>query len=173
MRRRDERARLPLRKSLLGRLLTVSALVASCSVAATAWIAVQTTSGAIRQEQGQNLTADAKIYNTLLGYAATHPGWEGVDDTVRKLAQQSQRRIALTTQDRRPLFDSSVASPAPRPSRHSRRRPRRSSTRCPSTPRWCPTPPPPARTASIHGPSGRSCCPRRNVRRCGRPPPRV
>jgi len=110
MRRRDKRARLPLRKSLLGRLLTVSALVASCSVAATAWIAVQTTTGAIRQEQGQNLTADAKIYNTLLGYAATHPGWEGVDDTVRKLARQSQRRIALTTQDRRPLFDSASDS---------------------------------------------------------------
>jgi two-component system sensor histidine kinase BaeS len=110
MRRRDERARLPLRKSLLGRLLTVSALVASCSVAATAWLAVQTTSGAIRQEQGQNLTADAEIYNTLLGYAATHPGWEGVDDTVRKLARQSQRRIALTTQDRRPLFDSASDS---------------------------------------------------------------
>jgi two-component system sensor histidine kinase BaeS len=110
MRRRDERARLPLRKSLLGRLLTVSALVASCSVAATAWLAVQTTSGAIRQEQVQNLTADAKIYNTLLGYAATHPGWEGVDDTVRELARQSERRIALTTQDRRPLFDSSAGS---------------------------------------------------------------
>jgi two-component system sensor histidine kinase BaeS len=113
MRRRDQRARLPLRKSLLGRLLTVSALVASCSVAATAWIAVQTTSGAIRQEQGQNLTADAKIYNTLLGYAATHPGWEGVDGTVRKLARQSQRRIALTTQDRRPLFDSASAPGSP------------------------------------------------------------
>lgn len=110
MRRRDERARLPLRKSLLGRLLTVSALVASCSVAATAWLAVQTTSGAIRQEQGQNLSADAKIYNTLLGYAATHRGWEGVDDTVRELARQSQRRIALTTQDHRPLFDSSAGS---------------------------------------------------------------
>ncbi|MFI6275195.1 sensor histidine kinase [Streptomyces sp. NPDC050988] len=107
MRRRDERARLPLRKSLLGRLLTVSALVASCSVAATAWLAVQTTSGAIRQEQGQNLSADAEIYNTLLGYAATHPGWEGVDGTVRKLAGKSQRRIVLTTQDKRPLFDSS------------------------------------------------------------------
>lgn len=106
MRRRDERARLPLRKSLLGRLLTVSALVASCSVAATAWLAVQTTSGAIRQEQGQNLSADAEIYNTLLGYAATHPGWEGVDGTVRKLAGKSQRRIVLTTQDKRPLFDS-------------------------------------------------------------------
>ncbi|WP_419665512.1 HAMP domain-containing histidine kinase [Streptomyces phaeochromogenes] len=120
MRRRDERARLPLRKSLLGRLLTVSALVASCSVAATAWLAVQTTSGAIRQEQGQNLSADAEIYNTLLGYAATHPGWEGVDGTVRKLAGKSQRRIVLTTQDKRPLFDSSddsngTSSPAPLP----------------------------------------------------------
>ncbi|MFE1963370.1 sensor histidine kinase [Streptomyces sp. NPDC059479] len=100
------RLRLPLRKSLLGRLLTVSVLVASCSVAATAWLAVQTTSGAIRQQQGQNLSSDAKIYNTLLGYAATHPGWEGVDGTVRELARQSQRRIALTTQDRRLLFDS-------------------------------------------------------------------
>ncbi|SCF89290.1 HAMP domain-containing sensor histidine kinase [Streptomyces sp. MnatMP-M17] len=100
------RLRLPLRKSLLGRLLTVSVLVASCSVAATAWLAVQTTSGAIRQQQGQNLSSDAKIYNTLLGYAATHPGWEGVGGTVRELARQSQRRIALTTQDRRLLFDS-------------------------------------------------------------------
>jgi two-component system sensor histidine kinase BaeS len=108
MRRRDPRARPPLRKSLLGRLLTVSALVASCSVAATAWLAVQTTSGAIRQEQGQNLSADAEIYNVLMQYAATHPDWSGVDDTVRKLAQHSGRRIALTTEDRRTLFDSAA-----------------------------------------------------------------
>ncbi|WUH95252.1 HAMP domain-containing histidine kinase [Streptomyces sp. NBC_00433] len=110
MRRRDTRARvrLPLRRSLLGRLLTVSALVALCSVAATAWLAVQTTSGAIRQEESQSLSADANIYNVLLGYAATHPGWDGVGDTVLALARQSQRRIALTTQDRRPLFDSAA-----------------------------------------------------------------
>lgn len=115
MRRRDPRARPPLRKSLLGRLLTVSALVASCSVAATAWLAVQTTSGAIRQEQGQNLSADAEIYNVLMQYAATHPSWDGVDDTVRKLARRSGRRIALTTEDRRPLFDS-AADPSSDPS---------------------------------------------------------
>ncbi|MGW2178287.1 sensor histidine kinase [Streptomyces sp. NPDC001732] len=105
-RRGRQRARLPLRKSLFGRLLAVSALVAACSVAATAWIAVQTTSGAIKQEQGQNLTADARIYNTLLGYAATHPTWEGVEGTVRDLARRSGRRIALTTEQRRPLADS-------------------------------------------------------------------
>ncbi|WP_267246003.1 sensor histidine kinase [Streptomyces sp. PR69] len=100
--------RLPLRKSLLGRLLAVSALAAACSVAATAWLAAQTTSGAIRQEQGQNLADDARIYNTLLGYAATHPRWDGVETAVRELAQQSGRRIALTTQDRRTLADSAA-----------------------------------------------------------------
>ncbi len=84
----------------------MSALVASCSVAATAYLAVQTTSVAIRQEQGQNLGADAKIYNTLLGYAAGHPGWDGAGATVRELARQSGRRIVLTTEDRRPLLDS-------------------------------------------------------------------
>ncbi|MFF2188896.1 sensor histidine kinase [Streptomyces sp. NPDC058155] len=112
LRRNRERPRLPIRRSLLGRLLIVSALVASCSVAATAWLAVQTTSGAIRQEQGQDLSSDAEIYNTLLGYAASHPGWEGVEDTVRELARKSERRIALTTEDRRPLVDSAGASSA-------------------------------------------------------------
>ncbi|TFI29003.1 HAMP domain-containing sensor histidine kinase [Streptomyces sp. 4R-3d] len=119
-RRERGRARLPLRRSLLGRLLIVSVLVASCAVAATAWLAVQTTSGAIRQEQGQDLSSDAKIYNTLLGYAATHPRWEDVEDTARELARTSQRRIVLTTEDRRPLFDSAGASSvAPLPAQAS------------------------------------------------------
>ncbi|MFG3136815.1 sensor histidine kinase [Streptomyces sp. NPDC048211] len=103
---------MPLRRSLFARLLTVSALVAACSVAATAWIAVQTTSGAILQEQGQNLTADARIYHSLLGYAAAHPTWDGVGKTVRDLADQSGRRIALTTQQRAPLADSAAPEAA-------------------------------------------------------------
>ncbi|MFE6974967.1 ATP-binding protein [Streptomyces sp. NPDC057682] len=107
------RARLPWRRSLLVRLLAVSALVAACSVAATAWLAVQTTSGAILQEQGQNLAADARIYHSLLGYAAAHPTWDGVGDTVRELAEGSGRRIALTTQQREPLADSAAPDGAP------------------------------------------------------------
>ncbi|MBV7243130.1 HAMP domain-containing histidine kinase [Streptomyces sp. MW-W600-10] len=102
-----------MRRSLLGRLLAVSALVAACSVAATAWIAVQTTSGAIKQEQGQNLTADARIYDTLLEYAARNPTWDGVGATVRELARESGRRVALTTQSRQPLADSATAATAP------------------------------------------------------------
>ncbi|WP_055592562.1 sensor histidine kinase [Streptomyces hirsutus] len=96
----------PLRRSLLGRFLGVSALVATCSVAATAWLAVQTTSVAIRQEEGQNLADDTRIYSTLLGYAATHPDWDGVQPTVRELARESGRRITLTTPQRRPLAES-------------------------------------------------------------------
>jgi two-component system, OmpR family, sensor histidine kinase BaeS len=102
--------RLPLRRSLLGRLLAVSALVAVCSVAATAWLAARTTSGAIRQEQGRNLADDARIYQTLLGHAATHPQWNGVGATVHRLADRYDRRIALTTRAGRPIADS--AAPA-------------------------------------------------------------
>lgn len=107
---RPLRSRLPLRKSLLGRLLAVSALVAACSVAATAWLAVQTTSGAIRQEQGRALAADARIYQALLGYAAEHRTWDGVGRTVRDLAGDSGRRIVLTTEQRRPLADSAAGA---------------------------------------------------------------
>ncbi|AXU16613.1 HAMP domain-containing histidine kinase [Streptomyces clavuligerus] len=96
------------------RLLAVSALVAACSVVATAWLAVQTTSGAIREQQGRNLTDDTRIYNTLRGHAATHPRWDGVQRTVRELARTYDRRIALTTPDGRTVADS-AADPDPGP----------------------------------------------------------
>ncbi|MFD5555743.1 sensor histidine kinase [Streptomyces sp. NPDC127068] len=105
--------RLPLRKSLLGRFLAVSALVAACSVAATAWLAVQTTSGAIKKEQGQLLADDTRVYNTLLDYAATHPDWDDVQRTVDDLAQRTGRRITLTDGDRTPFADSSPQAVRP------------------------------------------------------------
>ncbi|QNE73427.1 HAMP domain-containing protein [Streptomyces finlayi] len=108
-----QRLRLPLRKSLLGRLLAVSALVAACSVAATAWLAVQTTSGAIEQEQGRNLAADTRILDSLLAYAAEHPTWDGVGATVDELAESADRRITLTTQSRETVADSAGSSPPP------------------------------------------------------------
>ncbi|MEU7113868.1 ATP-binding protein [Streptomyces sp. NPDC046182] len=121
MRRRDRgaRSRLPLRKSLLGRFLGVFALVAACSVAATAWLASQTTSGALKQEQGQALADDARIYDALLGYAATHPRWDGVDQEVEELASRFGRRVAVTTHDRGPLADSAGSSGPQLPTRPS------------------------------------------------------
>jgi two-component system sensor histidine kinase BaeS len=100
------RVRIPLRKRLLVRLLSASALIAVCSVAATAWLAVTTTTRALREEQGQVLADDMDILARLSGYAATHPDWKGVQATVRALSAQTGRRIALTTADRTLLADS-------------------------------------------------------------------
>ncbi|MER5384826.1 HAMP domain-containing sensor histidine kinase [Streptomyces sp. NPDC002688] len=99
---------LPLRKSLLVRLLITSVLIALCSVAATAWLAVQTTTRAIREEQGQVLAEDMDILRQLSGYAATHPDWSGVAATLRTLSHRTGRRIALTTGDRTPFADSAA-----------------------------------------------------------------
>ncbi|MFF0156301.1 sensor histidine kinase [Streptomyces sp. NPDC005263] len=97
---------IPLRKRLLVRLLIASGLVAVCSVAATAWLAVETTTRALREEQGQVLADDMDVLARLSGYAATHPDWSEVGPTVRELAARTGRRIALTTADRTPLADS-------------------------------------------------------------------
>ncbi|MEU0430902.1 HAMP domain-containing sensor histidine kinase [Streptomyces sp. NPDC006290] len=99
---------MPLRKSLLVRLLITSVLIALCSVAATAWLAVQTTTRAIQEEQGQVLAEDMDILRQLSGYAATHPDWSGVAGTLRTISRRTGRRIALTSGDRTPFADSAA-----------------------------------------------------------------
>jgi two-component system sensor histidine kinase BaeS len=96
----------PRRRSLLVRLLVVSVVVALCSVAATAWLAAQTTTVAIQKEQGQALADDTKIYDQLVGYAATHRDWTLAGAVVADLEKQTGRRIELATQDRRLLVGS-------------------------------------------------------------------
>ncbi|MCG0067008.1 HAMP domain-containing histidine kinase [Streptomyces tricolor] len=100
------RRRVPLRKRLVVRLLFVSAVIAVCSVAATAWLAVTTTTSALKEEQGQDLAADNRILAQLSGYAATHADWTDARRTVRQLAARTGRRIALTTADRTLVADS-------------------------------------------------------------------
>ncbi len=96
-------ARRRFRSSLLVRLLVVSVVVALCAIAATAWLAAKTTTVAITQQQGQALADDAKIYDTLIGYAATHNEWAGVGPVVAQLVKDTGRRIELSTQDRKPI----------------------------------------------------------------------
>ncbi|MEU4243324.1 HAMP domain-containing sensor histidine kinase [Actinoplanes sp. NPDC026619] len=100
-------------RSLLVRLLAALAVVSICSVAATAWLVVRTTTRALRQEQAQALTDDARVYDTLLGFAATHPSWSGGAPVVRTLAASTGHRVALTTRDGTVIADSgSGALPA-------------------------------------------------------------
>lgn len=98
--------------SLRVRLLAVSLAVAVCSITATAWLATTATTTAIQQQQGQLLSDDAGVYETLLGYAATHPAWSGVMPQLRMIAARTGRRIVLTTSARRLIAASSQPSAA-------------------------------------------------------------
>ncbi|WP_030906581.1 sensor histidine kinase [Streptomyces sp. NRRL F-5126] len=106
----ERRGGVPRRRRLLLKLLALSVLVSACSVAATAWLTAHVTSVAIRQTQGQTLTDDAHIYDTLLGYAATHHDWRGVAATVRRLARGTGHRITLTDQGRHTMVDSGAGA---------------------------------------------------------------
>lgn len=100
--------RVPLHRSLLIRLLAAATLIACCAVAATAWLAVRTTTSAVRQEQGQVLATDARIYDTLLAHAARHPHWRGVNQEVRALAEETGRHVTLVDRDRGTLLATSA-----------------------------------------------------------------
>lgn len=104
---------MPLRKSLLAQLMAISVLVVVCSIGATAWLAVQSTTRAIQHERGQVLADDASVYNQLVEYAAVHRDWAAVGPLVRDLAEWTGRRIVLTSKTRRPIADSAAATPPP------------------------------------------------------------
>lgn len=93
-------------------MLATSILVALGSIAATAWLAVQSTTRAIQQAQGQALSDDVKIYDALVGFAATHRSWAGVEATVQKLTADTGRQITLTSPERVPIVGA-VDSPGP------------------------------------------------------------
>ncbi|MBB4908751.1 sensor histidine kinase [Actinophytocola algeriensis] len=103
------------RHSLLTRLLAMSVVVAGCSVGASAWLAAQSTSGAINQEIGESLATDAEIYDLLLGHAATHRNWSGVRVLVDRVARETGRHITVTTPSRAPIADSGGAPESPLP----------------------------------------------------------
>lgn len=99
-------SRVPLRHSLVTRLLVTSVLIAIAAIASTAWLAASTATRAISQEQGRSLTEDKGVYDMLLGYAATHPDWSGVPALIQARAAKLNRRITLMTVDHAVLADS-------------------------------------------------------------------
>ncbi|MET0424836.1 MAG: HAMP domain-containing sensor histidine kinase [Actinoplanes sp.] len=100
------RRRVPLHRSLVGRLLATSVLMAMAAIAATAWLAAQSTTRAIRQEQGRSLADDKSIYDVLIGYAATHRDWTGAQPIVQAKAAEAGRRVTLMDEDRAIIADS-------------------------------------------------------------------
>jgi two-component system sensor histidine kinase BaeS len=103
--------RVPLRHSLVTRLLLTVTGVLIVAVGATAWLATQTATRAIRQEQGRSLADDKGLYEALVGYAATHPDWSAVGPLLHDQARELGRRITLTTAQRQVIADSATGPP--------------------------------------------------------------
>lgn len=99
---------LPWHRSLIIRLLATSILIAIAAIAATAWFTAKTTTRAIAQQQGRSLADDTLVYDTLIGFAATHSSWDGVSPTLADLSRRSGHRVTLLTRDRQPIADSSA-----------------------------------------------------------------
>ncbi|MFG1836907.1 sensor histidine kinase [Micromonospora sp. NPDC049175] len=110
--------RVPLRHSLVTRLLVASVVIALAAISATAWLAATTTTRAINHEQGGAVADDKAVYQALVGYAATHHDWSGAADLVHARAAELGRRITLTTDDHRVILDSQ-AGPSLRNTRPS------------------------------------------------------
>lgn len=99
------------RSSVLARLLLVCLVMTGCAVAATAWVSVSTATTAIHHEQDQRVVDSARIYTTLVRYAATHSRWQGVAPVVSSLAASNDYRVTLLSADRTVIADSSASGP--------------------------------------------------------------
>jgi two-component system sensor histidine kinase BaeS len=98
----------PLRRSLLLRLLAASAVIAMCAIGATAWLVMRGTTQAIQQQQVRAYANDTRLYDALVGYAATHTSWDGAQPFLDGLTAGTDRRITLTTPGRQVLAGTPV-----------------------------------------------------------------
>ncbi|MGC4880017.1 sensor histidine kinase [Micromonospora sp. DT43] len=105
------RGQVPLRHSLVTRLLVSSMVIALAAISATAWLAATTTTRAINYEQGGAVADQRAVYQALVGYAATHHDWSGAATMVQSRAAKLGRRITLTTDDHEIILDSQAGPP--------------------------------------------------------------
>ena len=98
--------RVPVRHSLITRLLATSILIAVAAITATAWLAASTATRAVSQEQGRALDDDKGVYDMLIAYAATHPDWSGAPALIDARAAELGRRITLMTEERSVIAES-------------------------------------------------------------------
>lgn len=108
------RTRGPRRIGLFVRLFSISAVIAVFSVVAATWTTVQATTVAEHQDRQQSLHDDAIVYDSLIGYAATHASWSGGGSLVRQLADRSGHRITVTDEKGQILLDSAGSATAPK-----------------------------------------------------------
>ncbi len=103
------------RHSVLVRLVAMAMAIAGCSIGATAWIAAANTSQSIQQQYSDDLATGTRIYDTVLGYAATHSSWDGAGATLAPLAAATGRQIAILSETNEVLYNSGQGAPTGAP----------------------------------------------------------
>lgn len=93
----------PLRHSLLLRLLAASIAIATCAIAATAWLTARGTTRALQRDQVAAAGQQTSVYADLVAYAAAHPSWDQVGPLLADLGARTGLEIRLTTLDGRLL----------------------------------------------------------------------
>jgi signal transduction histidine kinase len=93
-------------RSVRGRIVALTFAVAATSILLAAWLVNRSTTASLEDEQRRSLEVDTAVYEALFDYAWTHPTWDGVEAVVDRLADETGRRVALTTQSGRPIADS-------------------------------------------------------------------
>ena len=108
-------ARVSWYRSLSVRLFALGAVIALVAVAAATWATVRATTVAVQEEQQESFHADARIYDALMEYAATHRSWSGAESLVRRLGRQHDGPVTLTDTSGRVILssDGSTAPLAP------------------------------------------------------------
>ena len=84
--------------SLRLRILALVSLVAVTAVGATAYLAFTQVSRQVAESTAADQQTIAHIIDELTRYGETHGTWEGVSRTVRELANRTDQRIKLVTQ---------------------------------------------------------------------------
>lgn len=93
-------------RSFRGRLLLASMAIAVAAVAATAWLISRNTADRLRDDVERSLERDGMIYDRLWSYGTENSSWDGVDDLVADLAEETGQRIALATRSGALIVDS-------------------------------------------------------------------
>ncbi|MCU1361230.1 MAG: histidine kinase, partial [Ilumatobacteraceae bacterium] len=86
-------------RSVLIRLVAVSLVVATCSIAATAWLTTTSTTAKFTGDLKRTLEIDNNIYDALLDYSGSHASWDGVQTVIDSFAPTTDRTITLATAD--------------------------------------------------------------------------
>jgi two-component system sensor histidine kinase BaeS len=81
---------------LFVRLFLLGAITALVAVVAATWATARSTTVAVQEQQQQSLEVEAATYDALMGYAATHPSWDGAQGLVDRLASESGQPVTVT-----------------------------------------------------------------------------